>query len=82
MKWITAAQLRQSLRATLGDVQAGQTYVVTRHGHAIAQLRPVGTLGLNIIPAKAPGGSRLSRRPRRKTYEEAEATLADVRAEP
>lgn len=81
MKWITAAQLRQSLRATLDDVQAGQTYVVTRHGHAIAQLRPVGTSGADVIPAKAPGGSQLSQRPRRKTYEEAKATLSDVRAQ-
>jgi hypothetical protein len=36
----------------------------------------------DVIPAKSPGGSDLSRRPRRKTYDEAEVTLADVRADP
>jgi len=82
MKWITVAQLRLRLTATLDNVQAGQTYVVRRHGHAIAQLLPVDTAGVDVIPAKAPGGSQLNQRPRRKTYEEAEASLADVRAEP
>ena len=75
------AQLRQSLTATLDDVQAGQSYVIIGHRHAIAQLVPVGTSGVGVIPAKAPGGSQLSQRPRRKTYEEAKATLSDVRAQ-
>ena len=81
MKSITVAQLRQNPTAALEDVQAGQSYVITRHRHAIAQLVPVGTSGVGVIPAKAPGGSQLSQRPRRKTYAEAEATLADMRAE-
>lgn len=81
MKAITVAQLRQNPTAALDDVQAGQSYVITRHRLAIAQLVPVGTAGVGVIPAKAPGGSRLSERPRRKTYAEAEATLADMRAE-
>lgn len=81
MMAITAAQLRQSLTATLDTVQAGRTYVITRNGHAIAQLLPLDTSGVDVIPAKAPGGSQLSQRPRRNTYAEAEATLADVRAQ-
>ena len=81
MKSITVAQLRQNPTAALEDVQAGQSYVITRHRHAIAQLVPVGTSGVGVIPAKAPGGSQLSQRPRRKSYAEAEATLADMRGE-
>jgi len=45
-------------------------------------LMPVHPSPLDVIPAKSPGGTDLSRRPRRKTYEEAEVTLADVRADP
>ncbi len=81
MKVITVAQLRQNPTAALDGVQAGESYVITRHRHAIAQLVPVSNSPAGVIPAKSPGGSRLSQRPRRKTYEEAEATLADMRAE-
>ena len=81
MKSITVAQLRQNPTAALDDVQAGETYVITRHRHAIAQLVPASSSGVGVVPAKAPGGSRLSQRPRRKTYAEAEAALADMRAE-
>ena len=81
MKAITVAQLRQNPTAALEAVQAGESYVITRHRHAIAQLVPVTNSAAGVIPAKSPGGSRLSQRPRRKTYEEAEATLADMRAE-
>lgn len=81
MKAITVAQLRQNPTAALDDVQAGESYVITRHRHAIAQLVPVTTSVAGVIPAKSPGGSRLTHRPRRKTYAEAQATLADIRAE-
>jgi antitoxin (DNA-binding transcriptional repressor) of toxin-antitoxin stability system len=81
MKSITVAQLRQNPTEALVEVQAGESYLITRHRLAIAQLVPVGTAPLDVIPAKSPGGSRLSQRPRRRTYDEAEATLADVRAE-
>lgn len=81
MKAITVAQLRQNPTAALDDVQAGQSYVITRHRHAIARLVPVDTSALGVIPARSPGGSRLSQRPQRRTYDEAETTLADIRAE-
>lgn len=41
MKAVTADEFCQNLTATLDDVQNGDTYIVTRHGHAIARVVPV-----------------------------------------
>lgn len=41
MKEISVAELRQNPTAALNDVAAGETYLVTRHRRAIAQLVPV-----------------------------------------
>lgn len=81
MESMTVTQLRRRLASALDEVQAGRSYVITRHGVPIARLVPVLTSPPAVIPAKSPGGSQLSNGPRRRTYEEAEATLADARAE-
>ena len=73
-----AYYLRPGSRSPLGAVRH-RRYV--RCMESIS-LTPVHPSPLDVIPAKSPGGSDLRRRPRRKTYEEAEATLADVRADP
>ena len=72
------AELRQNPTAALDEVQAGEVYVITRHRHPIARLVPMEATASTVIPAKAPGGSQLSKRPRRKTYAEAEARLRDL----
>ncbi|MCL2091373.1 MAG: type II toxin-antitoxin system Phd/YefM family antitoxin [Micrococcales bacterium] len=41
MKTISVGALRQNPTQALADVQAGQTYVVTRHRQAVARLAPV-----------------------------------------
>ena len=40
MKTITVAELRQNPTAALADVEAGETYVVTKHQRPIARLVP------------------------------------------
>lgn len=83
MKWITVAELRQNPTQALDQVQAGETYVVTRHRRPIARLVPVEADPLVIIPARNPGASRLVDRPREglHTYEETEALLAELESE-
>lgn len=80
MKTITVAELRQNPAAALADVEHGETYTVTRHRRPIARLVPA-TQEPALIPAKNPGGSRLSERPRRKSYEDTEARLREMKSE-
>ena len=81
MESMTVTQLQRRLASALDEVQAGRSYVITRHGVPIARLVPVLTSPPAVIPAKSPGGSQLSNRPRHRTLEEAEATLVAVRSE-
>ncbi|BAJ30012.1 MULTISPECIES: hypothetical protein [Kitasatospora] len=43
MKTITQRELAARSTAVLDDVEAGETYHVTRNGTEIAELRPLGT---------------------------------------
>lgn len=64
MKEISVAELRQNPTAALNDVAAGETYLVTRHRRAIAQLVPADEPVLvPLSTAVRSGPSRLSGRP-------------------
>lgn len=41
MKSITVGQLRQNPTAMLADVEAGETYLITRHDREIARVVPL-----------------------------------------
>lgn len=63
MKTITVGQLRQNPTTMLDEVEAGESYVVTRHNRAIARILPRSG-GLELIARKNSGGSRLADLPR------------------
>lgn len=63
MKAITLGQLRQDPAPMLADVEAGETYQVTRHRREIAGIVPRDH-ALELLRAKRRGGARLSRLPR------------------
>lgn len=79
MKSITVAELRQNPTAALADVQAGETYVVTRHRHEIARLIPPAA-DVDLVPARKPGPAALSRRRRHelRTAGSVDELLADM----
>lgn len=56
----------------LSDVEAGETFLVTRHNREIARIVPLAT-GPALSRRKRAGGSRLARLPRRELH-----TAADV----
>ena len=78
MKTITVAELRQNPTAVLAEVEAGETYVVTRHRHPVARLVPPETTPA-IVPARSSGASRLTARTLDRAYSDAEvqALLAE-----
>lgn len=80
MKTITVAQLRQNPTAMLGEVEAGETYRVTRHNREIARIVPRNH-GLELLPPKRSTGSRLADLPRHelRTVDSIEELLADER---
>lgn len=80
MKSITVGQLRQNPTAMLADVEAGETYRVTRHDHEIARIVPL-TAVLPLIEPKRRGGSRLADLPRHtlKSAASIDELLADER---
>lgn len=80
MKSITVGQLRQNPTAMLADVEAGETYTVTRHDHEIARIVPLAADPL-LEGRKRSGGSRLADLPRRelKTAASIDELLAEER---
>lgn len=80
MRTITVAELRQNPTDALADVEAGATYVVTRHRRPIAKLVPATAEPIVLVPARKSGGSRLSELARERVYTrgEIEALLADM----
>mgnify|MGYP001551777741 CR=1 FL=1 len=42
MKTVQASQAKSHLLGILDEVERGETYVITRHGKPIAELRPKG----------------------------------------
>ncbi len=63
MKTITVGQLRQNPTAMLADVEAGASYVITRHNHIIGRVVPGGEEP-GLLPAKRAGASSLAALPR------------------
>lgn len=63
MKTITIGQLRQNPAPMLADVEAGETYQITRHSREIARIVPRDH-ALELLPPKSGAGSHLSRLPR------------------
>lgn len=63
MKTITIGQLRQNPAPMLADVEAGETYQVTRHRREIARIVPRDH-AIELVPARRPTGSRLAQLPR------------------
>jgi prevent-host-death family protein len=83
MKTITVAELRQNPTAALADVEAGESYIVTRHRRPVARLVPPDADGpVRIVPAKNPGPSNLSALPPRtlKTAESVDELIADMQS--
>lgn len=80
MKTITVAQLRQNPTAMLADVEAGETYRVTRHNHEIARVVP-RERPIELLLPKRRGGSRLASLPRHELRSGAtiDELLADER---
>lgn len=80
MRTITVAELRQNPTEALNAVEAGETFVVTKHRHPVAKLVPVDTTPVQIIPARNPGGVRIADLPDwpRKSREQIESVLADM----
>jgi len=80
MKTITVGQLRQNPTIMLNEVEAGETYRVTRHDHEVARVVPLAP-GLHVTPRKRSGGSRLAQLPRHelRTAQDVDELLADER---
>lgn len=80
MKTITVAQLRQNPTAMLAEVEAGETYRVTRHNHEIARVVP-REHSVELVLPKIATGSRLASLPRQelRTAASIEELLADER---
>jgi len=57
MKTVTVGQLRQNPTEVLADVEAGHTYVITRHSHVIGRLVPP-TANADITPPKKSGAAQ------------------------
>lgn len=80
---MTVAEMRQNLTVALAEVEAGEIYVVTRHRRPIARIVPVEVEPVVVIPARDPGPSSLSSRPRSgmAPYEATEAAWAEMGTE-
>jgi prevent-host-death family protein len=80
MKTITVGQLRQNPTEMLSDVEAGETYRITRHDHEIARVVPLAP-ALTLVPRRRAAGSRLSDLPRHelRTAASIDELLADER---
>ncbi len=62
MKTITVGELRQNPTAMLAEVEAGETYRITRHNHEVGRIVPPQS-GVPLIPAKHRDGIRLPQLP-------------------
>ena len=63
MKTITVGQLRQNPTTMLAEVEAGETYSVTRHSREIARIVP-RSFEIDLVPPKRRTGSQLAVLPR------------------
>ena len=81
MKTISVAELRRNPTTALADVEAGESYVVTRRRRPVAMLVPVEVEPGVIIPPRRPAATNLAARAQRHTYEETEALLKELASE-
>lgn len=82
MKTITVGQLRQNPTAALADVEAGESYRITRHDREVGRLVPPGA-GARIVPPKNPGGAHTAEldRVELRTAASVDALLDDLRGD-
>ena len=59
MKTISFTEFRQHASSLLSDVEKGETLLVERHGHPIAEIRPVSS-ATGQMPSWQKPGLRLS----------------------
>lgn len=78
MKTITVGQMRQNPTSMLAEVEAGETYQVTRHNRVIARIVP-RTHELELTARKRRTGSRLAALPRHEL--ESAASIDDLLAD-
>lgn len=80
MKTITVGQLRQNPTVMLADVEAGETYQVTRHNREIAWIVPRAHQ-IDLLPRKRRAGSQLASLTRHelRTAASVDELLADER---
>lgn len=80
MKTITVGQLRQNPTAMLSEVEAGETYSVTRHNREIARIVP-RVHQVELLPPKCHTGTRLAGLPQHelRTAKSIDELLADER---
>lgn len=57
MKTVTVGQLRQNPTEMLADVEAGETYRITRHDREIGRIVPAAEVAL-ILPPRKRGRAR------------------------
>lgn len=63
MKTITVGELRQNPTEALREVEAGETYRITRHNREVGRIVPPQSVP-GLIPAKRRGKSRVLEIPR------------------
>lgn len=63
MKTITVGELRQNPTRALREVEAGETYRITRHNREVGRIVPAGSFP-GLIPAKRREQSRVLAIPR------------------
>ena len=83
MKSITVGQLRQNPTQMLAEVEAGETYRITRHDHEVGRIVPP-TPGIATIPARHRGQVQLPDLPtsyRPRTVQELDELLDDLRGD-
>lgn len=82
MKTITVGQLRQNPTEMLADVEAGETYRITRHNREVGRVVPPAEDSV-LIPAKRPGRARVLHLPRHdlRTAESVDALLEEMKGE-
>jgi len=83
VKTITVAELRQNPTSALAEVEAGETYRITRHGREIGRIVPPSASGVPLIPPARSGGIKLAGLPRHEVQsaESIDALLEDERGQ-
>ncbi len=84
MRTITVAQLRQNPTEAIAAVEAGESYVVTRHRRPVAQLiPPTDDAVIRVTPPRNPAPTNLAARSAWKltTAASADELIADMKSD-